>query len=133
LGWVLHSFGLLHLRRGHADAALPPLEEALRIFFDTRDQSGIVLVLHDMAAVAEQNGNSDRYLRLKAAATALQSTTGTNLATLVNEFEGRSDNRGDLPDALRSAYTEGLAMSLEQAVDYALGADGVTEEPAAIV
>ncbi|HEX2026442.1 MAG TPA: tetratricopeptide repeat protein [Nitriliruptorales bacterium] len=121
LGWALHLLGLVELRTGQHDRARRSFEEALRLFADARDLSAIVLVLDDFARLAEAQGRAERAVRLTAAMRRLQRATGADLAGVVEEMEKRPDHRELLDPATRDrAIAEGLAMSTEEAVDYAL-------------
>jgi len=125
LAWSLHTLGLVTLKMGRVDAARPYFNEALTLFAEAKDVSGIVLQLDNLAAVARAEGDPMKATRLFAAAATYQLTSGTGLAPLLREQEGRLHPREGLDDReADTAWSEGQAMSLEQAVAYALKGSG---------
>jgi len=123
--WSLHMLGSALLRTGRLDEARADLRRALRIFSDASDTAGLTLVLDDLSGVAVADGDPDRAGRLWGAARNLTSTTGVNLAGLVDETI-ESDARPNVrkaiePEALDRLAREGAAMALDDVVAYALG------------
>jgi tetratricopeptide (TPR) repeat protein len=119
LGWALKVTGGAATRSGRLAEARALFRESLEIFAAAHDVSGVALLLDDFSELAVLEGDDLRAIRLAGAAGALQRSTGTQLATLVNEFRERSNRPVDT-DAAATAWAEGQAMSLEAAVDYAL-------------
>ncbi|TMD68910.1 MAG: adenylate/guanylate cyclase domain-containing protein [Chloroflexi bacterium] len=125
LAWSLHTLGLVTLKMGSVDAARPYFTEALTMFAEAKDVSGIVLQLDNLAAVARAEGDPMKATRLFAAAATYQITSGTGLGLLLREQEGRLQPREGLDDRQAdAAWSEGQAMSLDQAVAYALTGSG---------
>ena len=120
LAWSVHTLGLVALKTDRIDAARASFTEALTMFAQAQDVSGIVLQLDNLSAVALLEGDPLRATRLAAAATAHQLTTGTGLGHLLREREGRTGREGLDDKQAEAAWLEGRAMSLEQAVAYAL-------------
>ena len=119
LGWSLHTRALVAINTDDPDTAAPLAAEALKLFSDAGDVSGVTLVLDDNAQLAQLVGDRMRALRLAAASDALQAKSGTDLAAIANATGGRPV----LPpsnQAERDAWDEGQAMSSERAVAYAL-------------
>ncbi len=123
-GWSLHMLGGALLRAGDAEAARSSMRHALRHFHGASDASGVTLVLGDLSSQALVDGDAPRAARIWGAAHNLVDATGAGLATL-NEgwFEGTQ--APPLRDALSKEdlehfAREGAAMSLEEAVAYAL-------------
>jgi predicted ATPase/class 3 adenylate cyclase len=134
LGWGLHQLGLVGLKtRDHA-MARSAWEEGLGLFAEARDVSGIALLLDDLGSLALAEGDLERAARLAGAATALQTSSGTDLATIIGTLEGRERlGHSDLREfregmlaafgqaqALTAAWQEGRAAPLEEIVAYAL-------------
>jgi hypothetical protein len=121
LAWTLHTLGILTIRSGEYPAADRYVKEALSIFLDARDLSGLVLVLDDFSWLSDREGYRNRAIRLAAAAQRLERETGTTMLGAAWAPSGRPDPKGWLTDdAARAAWQEGDAMSLDEAVAYAL-------------
>jgi predicted ATPase/class 3 adenylate cyclase len=120
LGWALHTRALAAIKTADATHARAFVLEALQLFAVAGDISGTVLVLDDAADVERIEGNRGRAIRLAAAAAAHQATSGAGLGTILNIEEGRN-RRDDLKDENEQrAWAEGQAMTIDQAVVYAL-------------
>ncbi len=103
-------------RRARATAAL---RGALETFAEAQDVSGYTLVMDTLSVVAHRNGEDDRAARLAGAVTTLERTTGTGLSlwnrsVLDPEIDFSTDPRW------ADAFAEGSALSIEEAVAYAL-------------
>lgn len=123
--WSLHMLGSAVLRLGERDESRPILHHALRHFYDASDASGLALVFDDLSAQAVADDDLPRAARLRGAARRLTAATGAQLAGFVDEqlefyARPRIGDRLTAEDVAR--YTsEGEAMSLDEAVAYALG------------
>ena len=123
--WSLHMLGSASLQLGQLDRARRALAEALRMFHASGD-AGLTLVLDDFASLAAAVGDPERAARLWGAARSLTASTGTGLASFVDEQHEqfrRPSARAmlDPVDAERLAQ-EGAAMTLDEVVAYALEA-----------
>ena len=122
--WALHMLGSGLLRNGETDEARRHVEHAMRHFHAAGDAAGLTLTLDDMSAVAVADGDLDRAARLRGAARSLTTETGTGLATYVEDaFESgvRPGIRSHMAaDEVERLGAEGAAMSLDEAVAYAL-------------
>ena len=120
--WSLHMLGSGLIRLGRGGEARAPLREALRDFHRAGDVSGMAIVFDDLASEAMGDGDAQRAARLHGAARALSSAGGVLLADFtMAEFEGRRPSPTDLdPADLERHSAEGRAMSLDDAVAYAL-------------
>ncbi|MGH2404584.1 MAG: tetratricopeptide repeat protein [bacterium] len=120
--WAQHLSGLIAIRTADHGAARAAFGEALKLFSDGRDVSGIVIVLDDLSALATAEGDPERAMRLAGGAAALQQSSGADLATVTATADGRA--RPGAPDfdqqALAAAWEEGRTMSLDEIVAYAL-------------
>jgi hypothetical protein len=83
----------------------------------------VVLLLAVAAAIARELGDSERGLRLAGAFHGLRLTSGTEIvAAESNRIEGYEfETLEALTGEAAIPYREGRAMSLDQAVAYALG------------
>ncbi|HVH63515.1 MAG TPA: tetratricopeptide repeat protein [Candidatus Dormibacteraeota bacterium] len=129
LGWAVFVRGSIYLRMNDVEAARLREREALEIFAAAEDVSGAVLVLTSLAEVARREGDALRAARLAGAAAGQEASSGTGLGSLVGLVEGWQV-REDLSQEEQSALAEGKAMTLEQAVAYALEEDRVVEKGA---
>ena len=122
LGWALFVRAILALRLNDTPKAKRYDLEALRIFADAEDHSGPVLVLSSLARVARDEGDNLRAARLAGASEGQEVATGAGLGSLVGAREGWRPPPG-MPAEEEAALAEGKAMTLQQAIDYALSAD----------
>jgi len=122
-GWVLHMLGTTEIRLGLLDPALEHIRGALVNMQAAGETTGLVLVLDDFADYAAATGDLERSLRLIGAGRALEDATGTGLAAATELVMRRERYRETLraEDADR-LLAEGRAMSLDEAVRYALQA-----------
>lgn len=122
LGWGLFVRASVDFRMDDVTAAKVRTVEALKIFADANDVSGAVLVLGALAGADRRLGDRLRAARLQGASEAHEVSSGAGLASLIGPQEGwkTDEPRTEVEEA---AYAEGRAMTLEQAIDYALSAD----------
>jgi predicted ATPase/class 3 adenylate cyclase len=122
LGWVLRSLGIDAIEVSEFDAARSWLRESLSLFAEASDISGITVLIGAMADLATGQGALDRAMTLRGAASALQASSGTDLAeSLGADVEAPLEPAGQLREgAAREAWQRGLAMTREEAVAYAL-------------
>jgi predicted ATPase len=125
LGWALFAMAGLAARRGDNDSAKRDLDESLQIFAGVRDVSAVVLHLASYAALAARQGDTTRSLRLAGAMGALRKVSGTHLVEFTSgQVPGLDAVLAQMqgPEAER-LLAEGHAMTLEEAVSYALSAE----------
>jgi hypothetical protein len=108
---------------GDADSARRMLSEGLSLFAEAQDVSGVVLVLDDFAQLAILEGASARALRLAGAASALQASSGVELASVANEMLGqvRPGVQALDDEVAHVAWQQGRSMSMQAAIAEALG------------
>ncbi len=125
VAWSQHMLGTALLRTADPDQAMPEIQAAMRHFKAAGDATALTLVLDDFSALAAIQGDLPRSARLHGAARALAVTTGANLSNLVDELDEANSlvtTRQRLTEEDVEGYAEeGRAMSLDEAVDYALG------------
>ncbi len=122
LGWSIHTHGLVSLKMGNVEAARKDFLEALELFQEARDVSGLVLQLDNLAQVIRAQGDPRRAARLASAAKAHQRSTGTSLGQLLSEQEGRSGTEGLSEAEGAQAWAEGQGLTLDQALAEAVAA-----------
>jgi predicted ATPase/class 3 adenylate cyclase len=120
LAWSTHTLGLVAVATGQVDVAKRNFSEALQLFIEAKDVSGITLQLDNLSVIARAEGDPARATRLAAAAVAQQTLTGTGLGGLLSQREGRTGREGLAEKEAAIAWAEGQALTLEQAIAYAL-------------
>jgi hypothetical protein len=123
--WSLHMVGSALLRRpDRANDSRDYLRQALRHFHEASDAAGIALLLDDLSSQAVIDDDLPRAARLRGAARRLTAVTGAQLAAFINEqyeFLARPQVVRRLSaEELERYGAEGAAMSLDEAVAYAL-------------
>lgn len=130
LGWAMHTRAVIAIQQADPTTARTMTREGLEIFSNAGDVSGIVLLLDDAASVAKLEGHITRAVRIAGAAAAHQLATGAALASIINVNEGRAWEETIASAEERRAWSEGQAMSVDQAVAYALEEHSVSEAEA---
>ena len=120
---VLGNMGRVARARGDLAAARAVLAESVVALRDVGDPGPIPQMLYTLAAVHADEGSLGGAMRLQAAATKLEEVVGTSVwPANRRESEGWLERaRAVLGEAsVTSAWAQGQAMTLEQAVTYAL-------------
>lgn len=129
--WALHMLGTGLLRTGDTEEAKQHVSHALRHFHAAGDIAGVTLTFDDLSAVSVAEGDLERAARLRGAARNLAIETGTKLASFVEdafEQEVRPSVRSHMAEAdIERFGAEGAAMTLDEAVAYALEGVGALE------
>jgi predicted ATPase/DNA-binding SARP family transcriptional activator len=125
--WALVSLGEIARLQGNLDAAQAHTAESLTLFRESRHKTGTATCLRELAAVAAARGDDPagvrRAARLFGAAEALNEALGTPIPPSQRADHERSVAavRAALSEeAFLRAWAEGRAMTLDQAVGYAL-------------
>lgn len=130
--WSMHMLATALLRRGDVDDAFTQASRAMEHFYAASDTAGITLGLDDLSAIAVALGDLPRAARLRGAARNLTTLTGTGLAGYVEDlYEAgvRPGVRGQMPAEDLARYgAEGAAMTLDEAVAYALAGGAATSD-----
>jgi tetratricopeptide (TPR) repeat protein len=129
LAWSTHTLGLVAFNTNDIATAKKNFLEALQLFLEAQDVSGITLQLDNLSSVARKEGDPLRATRLAAAAVAQQTATGTGLGGLLSYQEGRTGREGLSEADAATAWAEGQSLSLDEAVAYAMDPKAV---PAAL-
>jgi tetratricopeptide (TPR) repeat protein len=124
--WSLHQLGSAYIRMNRLPEAHELLLEALKIFQRSSDTTGLTLAFDDLSSLAVAQGDLDRAAKLWGAARSLTSATGAGLAAFVDEaieYDARPNVRREMSDEdLTRIGAEGAAMTLDDMIEYALGA-----------
>jgi hypothetical protein len=118
----LSGLGSFYRMLGDCDAAAAAHREAMEIFVEVGNPTGIAMTLEEMAMVETIEGRHERALRLAGAAEALREEIGGGPpAELMRSAESFAESRRNLdPEAGERAWAEGREMSADKAVHYAL-------------
>jgi hypothetical protein len=123
--WSLHIVGSALLRTRKREESRPYLHEALRHFYLAGDAAGMTLLIDDLSAQALADEEPERAARLWGSGRALTKATGATLAAFTDTFYEaslRPNVRSVVaPADLERWAAEGAALSLDEAVAYALG------------
>ena len=120
----LINLGIVALRQEKPDKAKASLGEGLRLARSLQDQPNTIIALAELAAVAAVDGDPFRAVRLWAATAARAEAIGLVVGEPDRiEYElFLLPLRSELDESeFRAVWDEGRAMSLERAVEYALG------------
>jgi predicted ATPase/class 3 adenylate cyclase len=120
---TLHNLAAVELAQGDHRKGEALLRESLDVCRELKHREGIALALVGFAGVAIMKGHQDRGARLLGATDVLLSTLGIRLDYPDQiEYKGYVDTaRTALGDSTFAAnMAEGRAMTLEQAIEYAL-------------
>jgi predicted ATPase/DNA-binding SARP family transcriptional activator len=116
----LHSFGDMALDRRNLVEAERLYRESLEIVLQLKDDLQAAYCLAGLAAVNANRGRRALAARLWGGVHAFEQTSGTRLhAAERTRYEERLDELEQTPDT-SADFAQGLTMTLDQAVDYAL-------------
>ena len=120
--WSLWLVGASALDSGDLVLASLSLREALRMLEEVGDTSGVPIILSELAAVAMTGGDAAHAVRLQAAAESVEDSIGTGLGRATSRREERARAVRNLvgDKDLAGVWDEGQAMTVEEAVAYAL-------------
>jgi predicted ATPase/transcriptional regulator with XRE-family HTH domain len=124
-----HNLGHVELARGNAGRARTYFLESLALFRELRFDWSMADCLSGLAGVASQEGRPERAALLFGAVEAVQRAIDLSgiLTEPTNERARNRDiaiARGQLdPETCERAWSAGQAMSLEEAIAFALGAE----------
>ncbi len=121
--WALHMLGSAEVHTGDLAASWMHLREAIGMMRAAGETTGLVLALDDFADLAAAAGDLARAARLEGAARSLEDATGTRLAGISARLMARSGRSAVAlpPDEVARCTAEGRALTLDAAIDLALG------------
>lgn len=120
---ALSHLGPVWLAQGERERAISALRESARLWQNLEDRHGNIWNLERFAEIAVAQGQAARAAQLWGAAEALREQMGVPLPPVERDRYAQplAAAREQLPEtAWRSAWAAGRAMSLEQALAYAL-------------
>ncbi len=128
-GYLLSKLGYVSLALDDLKQALAFLRESLQIALQRNETTSIPTVLTGIAGIAYAEGNAERSMRLLVAVKRLMETIKQPKLELYEQTiydRNFADASAQLGETIFNAvWTEGSAMTMEQAVAYAL--EGVNE------
>jgi len=123
IAYSLSNLGNVAWRQGDVAAARALHDESLAIRRELGDKLGIAYTLEGMAALAAGQGQNERAARLWVTAEVLREAIHSPLSPKEKEAHDRkvATARASLgEEAFAAAWEAGRAMTLEQAIEYAL-------------
>lgn len=123
VAFMLHNLGQVAQRQGDYARAQELHVEALKIHLKSKPARAVAFGLEMLAGIAVAYGKPAKAVRLLGAADALRKTTGTPVEGTEMQFYTRiiSQARQALDEqSYTSLWLDGYAMTLDQAVAYAL-------------
>ena len=114
-------------KRGDLPTARARLDESLRLYWEAGDRPSVARMLHYQAGLAVAEGRVERGVRLFGSAEALRAALGVTWILTIERAEYEADvtaARRQLEEAsFERLWSEGRAMTAEQAIAYALSSD----------
>jgi predicted ATPase/class 3 adenylate cyclase len=132
LAFDLVWLAVAHGRLGHSEEARAAALEALEVFLEVDNQTGVGIALVDLAFLATWEGRHEDAIRLAAAFETLRERVGGPPGGFAGLLEGdpADEARAHLSeDAARRAWEEGRAMTMDQAVALARQEPGLDSCP----
>lgn len=126
VGVSLGTLGWVAMREGDWDRAISRLGESLAVRQEIGDKGGSAWCLERLAEIARAQGKPEKAVRLLSSAAALRISLGSIIDPVdQSEYQARRNSlRSELgQERFTAAWTEGRAMTIEQAVAYALGSE----------
>jgi predicted ATPase/DNA-binding SARP family transcriptional activator len=123
LVWGLHAWGFVTWQQGDVDAGRALLEESMAMFREMGHRYGLARSLKRLAGLSLAMRHTERAARMYGAAVSLREVIGSPLGPLGQAELDRdvAAIRASLGEpAFAQAWAEGGALTLEQAIDYAL-------------
>jgi predicted ATPase/class 3 adenylate cyclase len=119
--WAQYLLGAMARGEGDVREAGTRLRTALSLFVEARDVSGMVVLLDAVAGVVLEEGDTETAIKLSAAADHLRGRTGTNIYDQTQSVGSREYAAGRSEAEVARARSEGMALTVDQAVELALG------------
>lgn len=128
LAWDYHCLGEIALTEGDAESALPNFQQAIPLTRECDDNLCLSWCLAGLAGATALEEDPERGARLWGAGEALRERIGCRIAPASRLNRERTvallrEQLGD--ERFEAEQTIGRAMTLEQAVAYALGTPGL--------
>jgi hypothetical protein len=123
---LLHNLGHIALFYGNSEEAATSFEKSLMLFKELGHSGSGLDCLDGVAGVAGAEGRQERAARLFGATEELRDRIGARIsqANRVDRTRNQNVARAQIDEEVWSAaWAQGQAMTLEQAITYALNAD----------
>ena len=132
-GWAAHLVGLYKLALGESEESLPYLREAFGIFQAAGDETGILLLLVDISALAQQRGQVAQAWRFLGAAQRIRVEDGVDLFAEVDQTDFLGWNVRLVPETEEEGrwFEEGQAILRREVIQEAgsyLGESGAADD-----
>jgi tetratricopeptide (TPR) repeat protein len=120
--WANYMLGGIDARGGDREAAAVHVRRALDMFASVRDVTGMMLCIVEVGYALAQAGDRPDGLRLEGAAAAFERRHGGTYIASIRGLSSRPDPQAVIGDdpVLAAAWTDGEALSLDEAVALAL-------------
>jgi predicted ATPase len=122
LGWLHLSLGRLAKKQGDRERAYDRYKESLAIFQELDNEFGIIVSLEWLAMLTGAQEEPERAARLFGAAASLREAIGAGHLPSPGSERTHVIRVALGEEAFAAAWEEGQAMTLEQAIEYALEA-----------
>ena len=120
LAWTLARLGRSFVEVDEYDEGETALREGLTLFAAANDMSGVGLLFNSLGTLALRRGNRSRAARLDGARGALEAASGVGIVGRGRLFSGQTEELEKLAETESEAHAEGSAMSMSEAIAFAL-------------
>jgi hypothetical protein len=124
LAWGLTSFAEIALKQGDGGRAARLLAESLPLAYAVDDMSNVMQILGQFSVLASRNGRHPRAARVGGAADKLWTSLGMpateGYQDWIESLTHAARGDGVTGEAWDAVWAEGRAMTVEQAMAYAL-------------
>ena len=122
--WAIVHLGYVHLRQGNLSQAKQNFSQSLQLFKKGDVVNGVCFTLEGLASLAVQLEQAEKATRLFAWADAIRKTLADARSSL--EQADVDEDIAHILDMIdeetyTAVYAEGYAMTMEQAINYAIG------------
>jgi predicted ATPase/class 3 adenylate cyclase len=121
IAYALRLTGHTVRLQGDLERATRLYRESLALFGETKDKWVATECIEGLALIASAQGNHERATRLLGAGNAARETFGITMPRPIDADQARTTTREGLGETeFKAAWTYGRAMTLEQAIEYAV-------------
>ncbi len=122
IAWVRENLGYVSRHDGDYEQAARHFMESLLSFRELGQPWGIAASMAGLAGVAESTGRAEHAARLLGASEKLLNSIGFVREERIEYARALAAIRGELSEqAFAAAWAEGTAMTVDEAIEYALG------------
>jgi hypothetical protein len=131
LGWAMYTLGQLSAQGHDAAAAERNFREALDLFADVGDLSGITMSLDGLATAAYVGGDLQHAARISGAVARLERLSGTGLNPANREVVAFEPEQLRADPATAAAWAEGAESDLTRILELARAGSAVIRDGSA--